>query len=761
MAALSIIKAPYVISWSRNPILFSFKVTPFTINDVNTRTRVQISLQVETYFQSNIFETVWTAVEYPDAKGFLTMDMSAVLDTKLEFYVPNKQYVKFHKCKKQVKKYRFTYSLINNDGQMVAPANSAEYYVVKGGLSKEQWHPSQFFEQNILVDQKMLHYRAPSTYEPLRTDQPQWLFFMMPAIASTYLKLVVVMTLESGGTVTTDLLEQSMSARTFEVLAVPVDYITLGIAALTPPGDICTNYSVSVWDDTVEHVGGGPVFRMDYRPMYEPVYLLYRNSLGGLDTQSFLGEKDFDIDVQKNKAEIVQLTDFMSAFNMQFESFTAKSFRAQKSKGNTGWISKQTADKLIDMFLDKQVYTPLGNKMLPVQIDTKGATLYKDVTKLYNLTLEWALAWLDENFSLANTVAQGDTCPAVFYFVASQVYGGKLHLIWKLEGDWEKIEVEYIIAGTPHTTTLIGNSGEVDIYISDPAAGTDKVVNVKARTVCNDETTPASYGPYTVQTTLTIHPRMTPIAVDDVADETYRGTGTRKLKLLGANMQILLNDIALNGGWGTFENFYDNVPVLTTTTNNGATVAYNVDDTIDYTPSGGSLAITDEDYVQYRFNENIPGYGTLISNYGKIRIPMKGQIPKVYVKIATLNVQQSFIKYGLLNAYQQQDVYVDLYLQFFKDAAMTIPVDVTSFGLVIAYETFQDNTPWSYTGSPTLLASFSVGTSTVPATGFSMPFLLNFHRIAFTDLGLLGGESIMQWHELRPALGTGNWEEVV
>ncbi|MBK8146290.1 MAG: hypothetical protein IPK62_15545 [Bacteroidetes bacterium] len=557
-----------------------------------------------------------------------------------------------------------------------------------------------------------------------------------------------------------DMLEQNLSGSKWEIFCVPVDYDTLDLVSNIAPGSICTFFTIAVRDDTNQLVRTVS-FRLDHRPMYEAQYLLYRNSLGGLDTQSFLGEKDFDIEVQKSRAEIVQLSDYLNAFNMQYEAFTAKSFRSQKTKANTGWINKNTTDRLIDMFLDKQVYSPLGNKLIPVQIDTKTATLYKDITKLYNLTLEWALAWMDENFTLQNTVAQGSTCPAVFYFLATQIYGGKLHLVWKLEADWDKIEILYIVDGVTNTITLAGNSGETDIIIDNPATGTNHALKVKARTVCNDETAPFSYGPYTTLTMFTLLIRMTPVAIDDVSDETYRGTGVRKLQRLGANMEVLLNDLALNGGWGTFENFYDNLFAITAVSNNGATVVYNVDDTIDYTPSGASLAIVDEDFVLYRFNENIPAFGPLISNYARIKIPMKGQIPKVYVHIAYLNMQKTLKKYGFLNQYEQQDVYIDLYLQFFKDAAMTIPIDVTTFGLIIAYETWQDTTPWDYTGGPTLLPEVSLGISTVPAVGFSMPFLLNFHRINFTNLGLAGGVSVLQYQKLVPASGTGIWEEVM
>ncbi|MBK7691533.1 MAG: hypothetical protein IPJ31_10570 [Bacteroidetes bacterium] len=132
MATITIIKTPYEMSWSRNPLLWSFKINPFTANNITNRTRVQFALMVETEFHSNSFVSVWNASEYPDAQGFVTIDLSAVLDTQLEFYVPNKQYVKFHKCKKQAKRYYLSYALHDNDGQILAPADTGKYYVAKG-----------------------------------------------------------------------------------------------------------------------------------------------------------------------------------------------------------------------------------------------------------------------------------------------------------------------------------------------------------------------------------------------------------------------------------------------------------------------------------------------------------------------------------------------------------------------------------------------------------------------------------------------------
>ncbi|MBK6820246.1 MAG: hypothetical protein IPG85_11920 [Bacteroidetes bacterium] len=726
------------MSWSRNPILFSFKVNPFNVNDINNRTKVQFALMVETFFNSGIYVAAWRATEYPDANGFATIDLSPILDTQLEFYVPNKQYVKFHRCKKQVKKYYLSYSIQDNDGTLTVPADTSIFYVCKGGLSKEQWHRSEFFANNILLQHNALINIPDFEFQDLRTDEPKWLYFMLPANASTYLKLLVSLVFNGALGPTYDMLEQNLTGYKWEIFCVPVDYDTLDIEANTTPGDITTFYTVGVFDDTnqlVSNVG----YKLDYRPMYEALYLLYRNSLGGLDTQSFLGEKDFDIEVQKSKAEIVQLTDYLNAFNMQYESFTLKSFRAQKTKANTGWISKNTTDRLIDMFLDKQVYSPLGNKLIPVQIDSKSATLYKDVTKLYNLTLEWALAWMDENFTLQNTVTQGDTCPAVFYFEASQVYGGKLHIVWKLEADWDKIEIVYIFDATTYTITLAGNSGETDIFIQDPGTGADKSVQVKARTVCNDEVAPLSYGPYTSISIINILVRMVPMAIDDTADETYRGIGTRILQRLGANMLIAGNDLVLNGGTYVFESFFDDLFAVTAVSHNGANIVYNVDGTISYSPTGGSLAITSEDYVLYRFKENIPVFGFLSSNYARIRIPMKGQVPKIYVRRAYHETDNGFIKYGFSNSYSMGYYKQDIWLQFFKDEACTIPIDVTSFGLQIKYnETTQIN-HYNYFGGGTTGVVVNLGDTLVALTGLSTLIKPNYDILIANDLGGISG----------------------
>ena len=124
--------------------------------------------------------------------------------------------------------------------------------------------------------------------------------------------------------------------------------------------------------------------------------------------------------------------------------------------------------------------------------------------------------------------------------------------------------------------------------------------------------------------------------------------------------------------------------------------------------------------------------------YGAARpVPfmLVAETPPIFVKRAFFNHQEVAHNYGFLNQYKLFDKIADVYVQFFKDAACTIPVDVTGMGVSIAYYLEITDTPYSSLGVAGSTSSSTSGTTVVGCSGTSMLLLPNFYYWKYTAAG--------------------------
>lgn len=135
--ALYTAKTPNADNFSKNPV-------EFTIGTTSTPTdakQLGYSLQMQNY-STMLWEEVYEGIQRFDSNGQSELDISRICDAHLEYYVA-KPYdtsvttSKFIIWRKQARNFRLQFW--ETDDKVATLTQSSSFYVLKGGVAKEQW----------------------------------------------------------------------------------------------------------------------------------------------------------------------------------------------------------------------------------------------------------------------------------------------------------------------------------------------------------------------------------------------------------------------------------------------------------------------------------------------------------------------------------------------------------------------------------------------------------------------------------------------
>ena len=739
MYSIQLYRDPATNVFSRNPIPFSFRITPYTINTNAEALKVSIIVQFANNIGTPSFVNVWQGEITPDANGLCHIDISSIIDPLLKFYIPNLNIRKIQKADGQCGKFRISY-FVTKGGETVSSVTTTHpYNVYKGGMSIE-YHDkdSTYLNNQLIANSKAMHFHVPN--EPIRWNEVKWLWFIYAdptAFYNLYLSIYIETDIP-GIWDESEIFFQNMTLTQGQVYCVRTDLIfstyLINYNNLDDPY-LARTCSLRIYTSNSQS-GYGPLLlpavhlTIDNRPFEHEKFLQYRNSLGALETQSILGEEEIGTSIQSANIELVPIANEIGNYVVENTIKMEYSTHNPTSKASTGWISKPNLQRLVDLLLNKESYLVHANRIIPIQINTGSIALYKNKDKLFNLTFDYSAAFDDENFSIENAINYAHACPAIDFFEVSQQYSGGLTITWKLPYSLSQMQITYsgTSAGNPNisgTQILNGNSGSVNIYLLDTNTSTTYNFTITARVVCDAEVAPGSYGPLTTVNSFVLKSIIPPIANNDVADESPRNTTPRILQFNNADLNILNNDLPKTIPEVEFYRFVTAAGALTTTSANGANISYLTGNKIQYTPTGGSIAILAEDIIYYQCREAIGNVGMpyTYSNIASIRVPLTGQVYKVFVKMSLVNVYTQNVPYAQPtnpSGYTFDETIADVYLQFFTDSNFTIPIDVTFYGLILGYNISHEWT--QYSGGVNMGTGFTanVSTGTAPLVGTSM-----------------------------------------
>lgn len=720
MYNLQLIGEPNGVAFSRNPIVFRFRVSPFTANELNNRLRVVVNVYMESNCYSNVYTLLWSGAEYPDGKGYAKIDLQTILDANLEFHIPDLTNPSFQRCKNQSKRYYISYQLQNNDGFIGTPVSTITYIAAKGGLSREENNQSVWWNTIVFAGKTPLHFYSDN--QLIRTSEYRWMYFMLAAPNDSLMRFYVSTVYDNTLGPAYYLGQQYIAGQRGEIFCVAFNLTYILQGSFTQAVRAFTMRIHDATTNITRFVG----WNLDYRNIYEETQLFFRNSAGGLDTQSFVGEKEMGLEIAKSNAELVTRSELIGLFRLQDEKPMIYSSQRPRYKLNTGWISRKQLDTLRDLMLRKEVFTPYGIRIVPVEIMTDSFRLWKTSDKLYALELEYSPAFDDVNYTPEQTIPLLPTCPALLYFGATQEKARFVHIVWSLPPGYDTVRVRVYIGASLFVELFFqGTDGEADIQIQATAVPlTITPITLQANVQCS----PTSFGP-TSNASASISSILAPIAIDDVADISTRNTAARILQRNATPLYVIANDIAKNGQALSFFGFFTAGGAATTTSQNGANLAISPIPGgglgVSYTPTGGSIGNTLEDAFYYKCAENVPGFGWISSNLAKVRVPLTDGRPRVYVKAEVRVVEETSETYGFLGLYKEYDTLCDVYIAFFLDAACTVPVDVTNFGYTIGYKKVNTYIVFNNFGGVASSGSNPDTTHTQAITGTSMIMLFS------------------------------------
>lgn len=649
---VSLLKTPNEISLSGNPIPFSFALSPYGVTEQAQDIRLQIRVLVEQIFNSGFFTEVKNQNFYPNAEGVISMEVQTILNPYLEFYTPRPGLQKPVQAFDQRKRFKISWILVKDGAVVVSPTDSEIYYVAKGGLSYEAWQPNDFFAKNILEEHLPLRFAGRN--EKVGVEETRFLYWLYPYDDLTVHSLEYAVYF-SDGSVVSKLIE-GLSGGKWAVFCAPAGFNQAGLDALVPDGKIPIKYSIGVTSGENE-VLSEYFYEIDHRNFYDATQILYRNSLGGLETVRLLGQIDFAAEYDRQMAQKTVPPSWYLNMNLMNQETDEGAEEQVNYTADTGFISKESCDKLRDLFLSPQKWEIKNSKLLPINIASKKAKFFSNKDSLISTTIEWQAAYTNAFYTPSDYMPATRTCPAVEKFIVKQISKNKLQIMFALQAPYSLIEVQIIIGVTTKTYTYPGNTRTVIQSFTNPATEDPVEITVKARTVCDENSSPVDYGPFTTLT-LNVVGNSLPVANDD-----YYTIAA------GYNTAVTLAPSALANDYDPDGDAIE-VVAASGSTHAGGTFTINSAGIIQYTPP--TSAFSGNDYFDY----NIREVGGVTTVTARVHITVGEGASGVYAKIVNRN-------YNYTNAANYSHSEGEVWVDFFSNPAGTIPLDVSAMGLSI------------------------------------------------------------------------------
>lgn len=655
---LALVNKPPYFNLTGNFQVFDIYIVPYFEAAQELGFRLNVTIEVETIRGSGIYQEARQFVLFPSRDGKFKFDVSPIIATYGKQYIPTPSLNNMVVCESHIVSYRVKATL-TDDVKIIDTIAESYHVAMLGGLPLEEYIPGRFIEQWVDIKKQFLKYHT--SQEPAYLDQPNYLFFLTQNSDSFTPTFKVHLSDDSEVTTT---LPTIITTGPYKVLCIPIGFTILNLQSLYPDHLRPVWYEVSVIIPSGLHCN--PVrFYFDHRNYYNPVDILYPNSLGGIDVIRLRGTIDREVDVNQVKSESVNIGTFYG----NIVSHTLNNFYLSEReiiKVDTGFISKSMVTRLRDIFLQREVFEINGGRLKPIEINARNVKLYSSTDFLYNLALEYRYGYENTHWSTRNVLQiEGGSCPAVAFGYAYRKNADLVEVIYALPPGYNLVEFSFDTFDPTSSSTISGNTGRVNLekpYVVPPE-GVDLERYVFARVICNPDSDPIDAGPWLTITYIEILENRL-IVGNDTLEVPY---GLSAPLELSAN--ILDNDYDETGAAITAQ------VAVAAATEKGGTVSITAAGVVTYEPSSSSFIGTDSYVYTVLVAGGGIGTGTI---YFVVGNPEVGNV--IFVKLATENITTYN---GLRGLRPVQETRGEVFVYFYKDFAATQPIDVRNLGLVI------------------------------------------------------------------------------
>lgn len=263
-------------------------------------------------------------------------------------------------------------------------------HIFKGGLHPYQFKGNNFFSSYMPGKKPFYTWQRSGIMAGL--DQRMFLTWINLSLSEP--PTVEVRTSVKYTDGTTSAVAFTFNAVANKIYYIPSGAAALGLAAIAPAKKIWW-WEISLHDTT----GGGDVelsetfrYMADNRNDYSKTDLLYRNSLGGLDTMRIRGIVEPSKEYSFAGVARVTASDYFSGAVLPTVDDIENVKETQTYKGDIGHVAKEDQDRFRDAFLQRQVYQIIGARYWPVKITTSSNRFATGKDKRFTLPIEWMIA---------------------------------------------------------------------------------------------------------------------------------------------------------------------------------------------------------------------------------------------------------------------------------------------------------------------------------------------------------------------------------
>lgn len=363
--SLHLVKQPADISFSKNPI-------EFIIEDDNCDYGELLIIPYAPFNTVSLSAT-------PDENQRLSFRLEQVLDSMLNWDLLAADTSNNVFVSKSIWGYTLQYRSYK-DGQLSITQytnNTKGFKFVMGGVTPEV--KLDFFQDYLQPKKQFLTWLRSKTVAP---DQPEFLHFLNCTDSDLNSLQVVVHKFKDNGTSETFVHETIPVLDDRKAVIIPVGFNQL---------DLGDQFS-KVHEYTVKLVSGSFEseeyrFYVDYKPRQETRYILFANSLSGVQTLRCVGRSKNRFGVKKGAFEAGEI---LGTFGHSGQ---------EKVAANSGYISREELESLRDLLLTEHVVELIGGNYFPILIDVRSFIEYRHTENLFSLAFSYTYQYKQQVYT--------------------------------------------------------------------------------------------------------------------------------------------------------------------------------------------------------------------------------------------------------------------------------------------------------------------------------------------------------------------------
>ncbi|MBO0360745.1 SprB repeat-containing protein [Hymenobacter sp. BT186] len=293
----------FTFFFSRNPILLALDAGAAYRADPSTKPGLTFLCDVfiEPEYLSGDFVQVGVRLEQPaDRDGRTTFDVQELLDVFLDYHVPAVGQTALSVAGPLFRRFYLQHAEVYGEPPVPAPATTlTQHYLLRGGLSRYE------AETRTYLDVYRPTIKPFLTWQPhnkvVFADQPEFLYYHSNQVGRTDIALRCRVFFSDGSSRLLPLGPLTPDVRRYEAYCCPVGFQQLGLQ--DEAGRHVVRWSVWVGDDYEGVYSETRTYVLDREPKPQRRYLLFANSLGGMDTICVWGEAQLDAEVTGEELE--------------------------------------------------------------------------------------------------------------------------------------------------------------------------------------------------------------------------------------------------------------------------------------------------------------------------------------------------------------------------------------------------------------------------------------------------------------------------